>query len=148
MRCKQVRRCCFSATELCLTCDSLRRLCLPVCWFAELREKKKKNIDNKLEHRPFLWSRNSVQYLLEGLIGMSCILWTMVVCVSYHSSLWLDKWPVGSIHFVIETAGVAEVVAVAVPAPQRGWGSATVHAFATLWKQTTEIVIFKYEMQI
>lgn len=81
MRCKQVPRCCFSATELCLTCDSLRRLCLPVCWFAELREKKKKNIDNKLEHRPFLWSRNSVQYLLEGLIGMSCILWTMVVCV-------------------------------------------------------------------
>ena len=39
---------------------------------------------------------------------------------SYQSPLRLDERPVLPVHFVIETAGVAEVVAVAVPAPQRG----------------------------
>ena len=48
--------------------------------------------------------------------------------MTYQSPLWLYKRPILAIHLVVETAGVAEVVAIAVPSPQRGGGGATVHA--------------------
>jgi hypothetical protein len=51
---------------------------------------------------------------------------------SYHFPLWLDKWSIGAVHLVVESAGVAEVVAVAVAAPQRSRYSGAVHALATL----------------
>ena len=47
---------------------------------------------------------------------------------TYQSPLWLDKRSIGPIHLVVEAAGIAEVVAIAVPPPQRGGGGATVHA--------------------
>ncbi len=51
---------------------------------------------------------------------------------TYHFSLWFDEGPVGAVHLVVEAAGVAEVVAVAVPPPQRGGGGRAVDALATL----------------
>ena len=39
---------------------------------------------------------------------------------AHQTSLWLDQGPVLAVHLVIEAAGVAEVVAVAVSSPQRG----------------------------
>ena len=50
--------------------------------------------------------------------------------ITYQPALWLDKWPVLAIHLVVETAGIAEVVAIAVPSPQRGGGGATVYTLA------------------
>ena len=38
---------------------------------------------------------------------------------TYNFPLWLDERPVGPVHLVIETAGIAKVVAVAITAPQR-----------------------------
>ncbi len=51
--------------------------------------------------------------------------------MAYHLSLWLDEGPVGAVHLVVEAAGVAEVVPVAVPSPQRGGRGRAVHALAT-----------------
>ena len=51
---------------------------------------------------------------------------------TYHFSLWFDEGPIGAVHLVVEAAGVAEVVAVAVPPPQRGGGGRAVDALATL----------------
>jgi hypothetical protein len=39
---------------------------------------------------------------------------------AYQSSLGLDQGSILSVHLVIETAGVAEIVSVTVPSPQRG----------------------------
>ena len=63
---------------------------------------------------------------------------------TYQSALWLDKWPVLSIHLVVETAGVAEVVAVAVPSPQRGGGGATINTLPAFWK----ILFFIFDVSL
>ncbi len=52
--------------------------------------------------------------------------------MTYQSPFRFDEGPVLSVHFVVETAGVAQVVARAVSAPQRGRRGATVHTFAAL----------------
>ena len=48
--------------------------------------------------------------------------------------LGLHQRPVGPVHLVVEAAGVAEIVAVAVPPPERGGGRPAVDALPTLWK--------------
>ncbi len=53
----------------------------------------------------------------------------------YHFSFWFDERSVGAVHFVVEAAGVAQVVAVAVTSPERGRGSCTVNAFTAFCKQ-------------
>ena len=51
---------------------------------------------------------------------------------TYQSPLWFDKWSVLAVHLVVEAAGVAEIVAVAVPPPERGGGRPAVDALPTL----------------
>jgi hypothetical protein len=51
---------------------------------------------------------------------------------AYQPPLWLDEWPVLPVHLVVESAGIAEVVAIAVTAPQRSRSRAAVHALAAL----------------
>ncbi len=58
---------------------------------------------------------------------------------TYHFSLWFDEGPVGAVHLVVEAAGVAEVVPVAVPPPQRGGGGRAVDALATLCRGEEKI---------
>ena len=43
-----------------------------------------------------------------------------------------------SVHFVVEAASVAQVVAVAVPAPERRRRRSAVDAFAPVWKNKRE----------
>lgn len=59
---------------------------------------------------------------------------------THHSLLGLDEGPAEAVHFGVEPAGVAQVVAGAVPPPQRGLDGATVDAlpafgqvFQQLW---------------
>ena len=56
----------------------------------------------------------------------------VIILLAYQSPLWFDERPVLSVHFVVETAGVAEVVPVAVSPPKRGGGGAAVHTLAAL----------------
>ena len=51
-----------------------------------------------------------------------------ILRVTHHPPLGLDERPVGPVHLVVEAAGVAEVVSVAVPPPQRGRVRAAVDA--------------------
>ena len=53
-------------------------------------------------------------------------------CLTHQSPLGLDQRPVLAVHLVVEAAGVAEVVPVAVTTPQRGRGGTTVDALAAL----------------
>jgi len=52
-----------------------------------------------------------------------------------HAPLRLDQGPVGAIHFVVEPAGVAQVVTVAVSPPQGSGRGAAVDTFSTLCKR-------------
>ena len=52
--------------------------------------------------------------------------------ITHQSSLWLDQRPVLAIHLVVEAAGVAEVVSVAVASPQRSRGCSAVDTLAAL----------------
>lgn len=54
---------------------------------------------------------------------------------TYQSSFRFYKRSVLSVHFVVETAGVTEIVTVSVSSPQRCRGSATIYTFSTLWKR-------------
>ena len=56
-----------------------------------------------------------------------------IFLIAYQSSLGLDKRPVLSVHFIIETTGIAEIVTIAVPPPQRCRGRPAVHTFSPLW---------------
>lgn len=49
-----------------------------------------------------------------------------------HSLLGFDERPAEAVHFGVEPAGVAEIVAGAVPSPQGGLDGATVDTFSTL----------------
>ena len=61
---------------------------------------------------------------------------------TYHSRvLGLDERPVAPVHFVVESAGVAEVVSVAVAPPQRSRGRRAVDALAALCKMERDIII-------
>ncbi len=53
---------------------------------------------------------------------------------AYHFSFWFNERSVGAVHLVVEAAGVAQVVAVTVPSPERGRGSCAVDAFTAFWK--------------
>ena len=54
--------------------------------------------------------------------------------LSYQSPLGLDEGSVLAVHLVVQAAGIAQVVAIPVPAPQRGGGGSAVDALSTLWK--------------
>lgn len=51
---------------------------------------------------------------------------------TYHALLRLDEGPAEAVHLAVEPAGVAQVVAGAVPPPQRRLDGAAVHALAAL----------------
>lgn len=51
---------------------------------------------------------------------------------THHALLRLDEGPAEAVHLAVEAAGVAQVVAGAVPPPQRRLDGAAVHALATL----------------
>ena len=55
-----------------------------------------------------------------------------IVVGTYHALLGLDEGSVLSVHLVVEAAGVAQVVTVAVASPQRRRSSAAVDAFTAL----------------
>ncbi len=52
--------------------------------------------------------------------------------MSYQSPLWLNQGPVLTIHLVVETTGVAEIVSVAISPPEWGGSGSTVDALTTL----------------
>lgn len=51
---------------------------------------------------------------------------------THHALLRLDEGPAEAVHLAVEAAGVAQVVAGAVPPPERRLDGAAVHALATL----------------
>lgn len=57
-----------------------------------------------------------------------------------HALLRLDEGPAEAVHLAVEAAGVAQVVAGAVPPPERRLDGAAVHAFATLGGQVLQQV--------
>lgn len=58
----------------------------------------------------------------------------VTVCVSgsYQSLLGSDQWSVLAVHLVVQSTGVTQVVACAIPAPQRGSGGSTVNTLSGL----------------
>lgn len=53
-------------------------------------------------------------------------------CGTHQSAFGLDQRSVLAVHLVVQAAGVAQVVAGAVPSPQRGGGGTAVHTFTAL----------------
>ena len=54
-----------------------------------------------------------------------------------HAFLWLHEGSVQSIHLVVESAGITQVVASAIAAPQRRGHCATVHTLTPLTEKLT-----------
>ena len=55
---------------------------------------------------------------------------------THQPSLRLHKGPIGSIHFIIETTSIAEIVTIAIPSPEWCRGRTAVHTLATLCNET------------
>lgn len=51
---------------------------------------------------------------------------------TYQTSLRLDEWSPGAIHLMVQTAGIAEIVASAVPTPERCAYGPTIDALSAL----------------
>ena len=58
--------------------------------------------------------------------------------MTYNASFGFDERSVRSVHLVVEAARVAQVVAVAVPAPERRRRRSAVDALAPVWKNKRE----------
>ena len=56
----------------------------------------------------------------------------MVGGKTHQAPLRFDERPIGAIHLVVEAAGVAEVVPIPIPSPQRGRSCSAVDALPTL----------------
>ena len=54
--------------------------------------------------------------------------------ITYQPSLWLDKWSVESVHLMVETAGITQVMSRAVSPPQRCRDGAAVYALPSFPK--------------
>lgn len=52
--------------------------------------------------------------------------------LTHHSLLGFDEGPAQAVHFGVQPAGVAQIVAGAVPSPQGGLNGATVDTFPAL----------------
>lgn len=59
-----------------------------------------------------------------------------------HALLRLDEGPAEAVHLAVEAAGVAQVVAGAVPPPQRRLDGTAVHALATLGQVFQQVDAF------
>lgn len=55
-----------------------------------------------------------------------------VALVTHQPSLGLDKGSVDAVHLVVQSTGIAQVVASPVPSPQGGGHCPTVHTLPTL----------------
>lgn len=51
---------------------------------------------------------------------------------THQSTFGLDKWSVLAVHFMVQSTGVAQVVAGTVPSPQGGGGGTAVYTFTAL----------------
>ncbi len=60
---------------------------------------------------------------------------------SHQSPLWLDERPVLSVHLVVESTRIAQVVAIAISPPEGGGGGPTVHALSPFYKKKKIIVV-------
>lgn len=58
----------------------------------------------------------------------------MVSTYTYKSFAWLDQRTIHAIHFMVQAASIAQIVASAIASPQRRRNSAAIDAFATLAK--------------
>lgn len=60
---------------------------------------------------------------------------------THQAPLRLDERPIGAVHLVVEATGVAEVVPVPVPAPQRGRSCSAVDTLSTLCVKWVSLLI-------
>lgn len=51
---------------------------------------------------------------------------------TYQSPLGFDQGSVLSVHFMVQSARIAQIMTGPIPAPERGGGGPTVHAFSSL----------------
>lgn len=57
-----------------------------------------------------------------------------------QSLLWTDERPVLAVHFVVQSASIAEVVAGTISPPERGGSCTTVNTLSSLWWRQTHLV--------
>lgn len=57
----------------------------------------------------------------------ACVEWH---AFKYQSTRLLDEWPIHAVHLVVETAGIAQVMAGAVATPQRRVDRTAIYALA------------------
>lgn len=117
---------CVSTVLLCW-CDSWHTVCRPACWQSETE--RRNHLCNNLSFDEY----NTNEYSHPE----KCV--TVCVSGSYQSLLGSDQWSVLAVHLVVQSTGVTQVVACAIPAPQRGSGGSTVNTLSGLcleWENT------------
>ena len=87
-RCKRVHRCCYASIKWLLSFYNWHKSC-PLAWKSSI---KKQNV-----------LKNFVTKLVK--------------LMTYQLALGLDERPVGAIHFVVKSTGIAQIMAVAISSP-------------------------------
>lgn len=69
-------------------------------------------------------------FLVEWEVGGGSVVYTS--SQTYQSPLGFDQGSVLSVHFMVQSARIAQIMTGPIPAPERGGGGPTVHAFSSL----------------
>ena len=70
------------------------------------------------------------------------------MCWTYQSSLGFDERSVLSIHLIIETTSIAEIVTITISSPERCGGGTTVNTLSTLWNNTKIIKTDRFSWSV
>lgn len=78
----------------------------------------------------FLSGMDYYFFLVEWEVGGGSVVYTS--SQTYQSPLGFDQGSVLSVHFMVQSARIAQIMTGPIPAPERGGGGPTVHAFSSL----------------
>ena len=75
------------------------------------------------------------RYLGRIYFTLSIIQLDVTVLTTHQSSLGLDKRPILSVHFIVKTTGITEIMAISISPPQWSGSGPAVDTLSTLWKE-------------
>ena len=73
-----------------------------------------------------------------------------VTVTTHQTSLGLDKRPILSVHFIVKTTGITEIMAISISPPQWSGSGPAVDTLSALWKEKSneETAVISFNISI
>ena len=67
----------------------------------------------------------------------------IIIASTHQATFGFDKRTVGSVHFIVKTTSITEIMSVSISSPQRSGSGPTVNTLPALWKQRNINILVK-----